>query len=229
MNIVANYFLYFIIYSFVGWFIEVTLKFIDNKKFVNRGFLLGPICPIYGYGFIFIILVVGTKNRDILGIFLKSILVCSVLEYFTSYFMEKIFKARWWDYSKNKFNINGRICLETMLPFGIMGTLVLYFVHPEIIKLVGLLSINIKYIIAVILFIIHLLDNIISFNVMSKIKIQISKQKTDNTTAVKKKVIEWIDQNSYWYRRIKNAFPKFKIMETVKKITDVVKVKPKKQ
>lgn len=227
MNTVANYILYFFIYSFIGWLLEVTCKFIETKKFVNRGFLLGPICPIYGYGFIFIILVVGTHNKDLLGIFLKSILVCSILEYFTSFFMEKIFKARWWDYSKKKFNINGRICLETMLPFGIMGTLVLYFIHPQIISLVGLFSHNIKFIITGFLLIIFILDNIISFKVMSKIKIQIKKQKSDNTTAVKKKVIEWIDQNSLLYRRIKNAFPKFKVIETVKKIKDVVIIKPK--
>lgn len=117
MEVVCRYFLYFIIYSFIGWLIEVVCKSIEYKRFVNRGFLIVPICPIYGYGVLFIILLIGKDTSDILGVFLKSVLICSVLEYFTSYFMEKLFKVRWWDYSKRKFNINGRICLETMIPF----------------------------------------------------------------------------------------------------------------
>ena len=134
-----KYFLYFIIYSFIGWLMEVVLKSKDEHKFVNRGFLIGPICPIYGFGVLLIILLVGNSKSDLLAVFLKSILVCSVLEYFTSYFMEKLFHARWWDYSKNKYNINGRICLETMLPFGILSTIVIYVVHPLVIKFVSLL------------------------------------------------------------------------------------------
>ena len=146
-----KYFLYFIIYSFIGWLMEVVLKSKDEHKFVNRGFLIGPICPIYGFGVLLIILLVGNSKSDLLAVFLKSILVCSVLEYFTSYFMEKLFHARWWDYSKNKYNINGRICLETMLPFGILSTIVIYVVHPLVIKFVSLFS-NTLLIILTILF-----------------------------------------------------------------------------
>ena len=130
---------------------EVVLKSKDEHKFVNRGFLIGPICPIYGFGVLLIILLVGNSKSDLLAVFLKSILVCSVLEYFTSYFMEKLFHARWWDYSKNKYNINGRICLETMLPFGILSTIVIYVVHPLVIKFVSLFS-NTLLIILTILF-----------------------------------------------------------------------------
>ena len=167
MNVITNYFLYFIFYAFIGWLLEVLCKFYTDKKFVNRGFLLGPICPIYGYGVLLMILLIGSNNNDILGIFLKSIFICSVLEYITSFLMEKIFKARWWDYSQKKFNINGRICLETMLPFGLMGTLVLYFVHPKIIYVLSLINPTTKLIIAIILFIIYLIDNFISFKVIS--------------------------------------------------------------
>lgn len=227
MNLVSNYIIYFIIYSFIGWLLEIISKYFEEKKFVNRGFLLGPICPIYGYGVILIILLIGNNSKDILGVFLKSILICSVLEYFTSYIMEKIFKARWWDYSRQKFNINGRICLETMLPFGIMGTLVLCFVHPKVILIVSKLSFNIKVVIAAILLMMYLLDNIISFNVMSKIKLQIKKEKSDNTTVVKKKISEWLQHNTYWYRRIVDAFPKFQIIDKVKKLKDVIIKKPK--
>ena len=140
MLVICRFFLYFIIYSFLGWLIEVGCKSIQYKRFVNRGFLLGPICSIYGYGVLFIVLLIGDDTSDILSVFLKSILICSVLEYFTSYFMEKLFKVRWWDYSNNKFNINGRICLETMIPFGLLGTLVVYVIHPLIVRFVNLFS-----------------------------------------------------------------------------------------
>lgn len=222
MNTFYNYVLYFIIYSLVGWLIEVLLKFIDDKKFVNRGFLLGPICPIYGYGVLLIILLIGCNDNDLLSIFLKSIFICSALEYFTSFIMEKLFKARWWDYSQKRFNINGRICLETMLPFGIGATLILYSIHPKIIYLVGLIPNRIKATLAVTLLVLYLVDNFISMRVMNKIKSQIKKEKTDNTTAIKSKVIEWIDNNSFWYKHIKNAFPKFRIMERVKKLKQVI-------
>ena len=217
MITICKYFLYCIIYSFAGWLMEVICKFIEQKKFINRGFLIGPICPIYGYGILAIILLIGKNATDILSVFLKAILVCSVLEYLTSYFMEKLFKARWWDYSKRRFNLNGRICLETMLPFGILGTTIIYIIHPLVVKFVDLFSSNLIIIIAIILFVIYLADNIITYIVMNKIKLEIKKQNVDNTELIHKKVIEWLDSNSYLYRHIKSAFPKFRINEKVLK------------
>ena len=204
MLVICRFFLYFIIYSFLGWLIEVGCKSIQYKRFVNRGFLLGPICPIYGYGVLFIVLLIGDDTSDILSVFLKSILICSVLEYFTSYFMEKLFKVRWWDYSNNKFNINGRICLETMIPFGLLGTLVVYVIHPLIVRFVNLFSSNMIITIAIVLFIIYILDNILSFNVMNKIKKEIKKYSGDSTEIIKRKVTNWLEANSFLYRHLKN-------------------------
>ena len=137
MSTVLNYLFYFFVYSFMGWLLEVAVRFKEEKKFVNRGFLLGPICPIYGYAMVALVLLVGTKGQDILSIFLMTVFVCATLEYFTSLIMEKLFKARWWDYSNKKFNINGRICLEVMFEFGIMGTLALYFLQPNFSKFIN--------------------------------------------------------------------------------------------
>ena len=215
MGFIFKYFLYFIIYSFIGWSLEVICKFFEFKRYINRGFLIGPICPIYGYGVLAIILLIGRNTSDILSVFLKSILVCSLLEYFTSYFMEKLFKARWWDYSQRRFNINGRICLETMLPFGILGTTVVYLIHPIIIKFVNIFNSTTTIVISIIIFIIYLIDNIISFNVMNKIKNEIKKHKVDNTELIRKKVFSWLENNSVLYRHIKEAFPKFIIYNTV--------------
>ena len=214
-----KYFLYFIIYSFIGWLMEVVLKSKDEHKFVNRGFLIGPICPIYGFGVLLIILLVGNSKSDLLAVFLKSILVCSVLEYFTSYFMEKLFHARWWDYSKNKYNINGRICLETMLPFGILSTIVIYVVHPLVIKFVSLFSNTLLIILTILFGILFIVDNIVSFNVMFNIKKEFHKIKKDNTNYIKEKVSKWLEENTYLYKRIIYAFPNFKIKNIIKKMS----------
>ena len=222
MDIIYKYFLYFIIYSFIGWLMEVMCKLFEYKRFINRGFLIGPICPIYGFGVLFIILLIGNDRSDVLAVFLKAILICSVLEYLTSYFMEKLFKARWWDYSDKLFNINGRICLQTMLPFGILGTLVIYIIHPLIVKFIALFNPILIMIIAIILFILYLTDMIISFNVMNKIKNQIKNQKTDNTEKIRKIVLKWIDSNSALYRHIKDAYPKFKVSKVINKIKKMV-------
>lgn len=216
MNTVLNFIIYFFIYSLMGWLLEVGTKFVTTGKFVNRGFLIGPICPIYGYCMVLLTLLIGTGDKDILSIFLKSILVCSLIEYGTSYIMEKVFKARWWDYSNKRFNINGRICLETMLPFGIMGTLALYFLQPAFHDFVGIFSYNIKLITAAVSFVLYLFDNFISFKVMKKIKIQIKKQKEDNTTVIKTQVTEWINSHSFLYKHFIKAFPNFKIINRVK-------------
>lgn len=224
MNTVLNFIMYFFIYAFMGWVLEVICKLIETKKFVNRGFLIGPICPIYGSCMVLMTLLIGTGDKDILSIFLKSILVCSTSEYITSYVMEKIFKARWWDYSRRRFNINGRICLETMIPLGIMSTLALYFIQPKFHDFVALFNYNFKFYLVIILVVIFLLDNIVSFKVMKKIKIQIKKQREDNTIAIKTQVTEWINQHSFLYKHIIKAFPKFKIIEKVRKILPIKEI-----
>lgn len=217
MDLISIYFLYFIIYSFIGWCLEVFDKFFEFKRFINRGFLIGPICPIYGFSVLFILLLIGDNSNDLLSVFLKSVFICSLLEYITSYLMEKLFKARWWDYSKYKFNINGRICLETTLPFGILGCVMVYIIHPIIIRLVTAINPLLQLIITLILFVIFIIDNIISFNVMNKIKNEIIKQAADNTEMIKKKVLEFIDKRAGIYKHVKNAFPKFEIYKKLER------------
>ena len=189
---------------------EVILKSIENKKFINRGFLIGPICPIYGYGWLFIIILLKRFTSNIFILFLSSILVCSVLEYMTSLVMEKLFKARWWDYSKRKFNLNGRICLNTMIPFGILGIIMMYIINPFLEAKLLLINENIKIILAIVLLIIYIIDNIISFRLMFKISKTIKKIALDNTEEITKKVKEIILSKSYLYRRIIESFPNLK-------------------
>lgn len=200
----------FLIYSFCGWLIETVLGIIQNKKFVNRGFLIGPYCPIYGVGVILITLLLSKYSDDIVALFFLSAILCGTLEYFTSFIMEKLFKARWWDYSNMKYNINGRICLETLVLFGIAGVLINHFVNPIFIDMITKLPNMFLDIFSRVFLFTFLLDLILSFNIMNSIKsvtVSVSNQVKDNTEDISRKVREIIMEKSMPYRRILNAFP----------------------
>ena len=203
-------FVSFIIYSVLGWLMEVICKLIDSKKFVNRGFMIGPLCPIYGVGSISLILLLDNYKNNPLILFLMAILICSVIEYSISYIMEKIFNARWWDYSNKKININGRICLDTMIPFGILGVLVVYFINPFINKLLLKIPINILNILFYSLLIIFVIDFIISFVIIFKFKNTLKKTEKDSTEEISNKVKEVFLSKGLLYRRLVKAFPDFK-------------------
>ncbi len=209
INVVAKYFILFMIYSFIGWCMEVLTVLIPKKKFVNRGFLIGPYCPIYGYGCLLIIILLKNNLDDPLALFLKAIVICSLLEYFTSFFMEKLFNARWWDYSNKKFNINGRICLETMLPFGILACLVMYVLNPFFESKINLLPDLAVLIIAGILFVIYLVDNIVSFKIISGFSKTVKKVAKDSTEEITNKVRNVLKQKNILTKRLTEAFPKF--------------------
>ena len=205
-------FLLFITYSFIGWCMEVGCKLVELKKFINRGFLIGPYCPIYGWGCILIILLLNKYTDDPLVLFIMAIVICSILEYFTSYYMEKLFKARWWDYSRRKFNINGRICLETMIPFGLLGCLIMYFVNPFFVSIYSKIPSNILIIISSVLFTIFLTDNIISYTIMFKMKIPKIKISKDNTEEITEYVRSILAKRSFLYKRLMKAYPNMKIL-----------------
>ena len=223
---VRIYFLLFIIYSMLGWCMEVTWGLIEHKKFINRGFLIGPYCPIYGYGAILITFLLKKYVDDAFTLFIMAILVCGILEYATSYFMEKIFKARWWDYSKTKFNINGRICLETIIPFGLLGLLIMYVTNPFFIEKIEQLPeiwLNILFWLLLILFI---TDNIVSTVVISYINkaLKFIGKELDNTEEITKKIREVLKQKSPLHRRLANAYPKFEAVKIkIKEKTEEIK------
>ena len=209
MNEIYYYFLLFLIYSFIGWLIEVIGKLIEKHKFINRGFLIGPICPIYGHGCLLMILTLSRYKDNPLTLFICAIFICSLLEYFTSYFMEKIFKARWWDYSTKRFNLNGRICAETMIPFGILGTLVICVINPIFEYLLNLFNFETIKITAVVLFIIYLIDNIISLTIMFGFKGTLKTVEKDGTEEITKKVKKILINKNVLYKRLVEAFPNF--------------------
>ena len=209
MNEIYYYFLLFLIYSFIGWLIEVIGKLIEKHKFINRGFLIGPICPIYGHGCILMILTLSRYKDNPLTLFIYAIFICSLLEYFTSYFMEKIFKARWWDYSTKRFNLNGRICAETMIPFGILGTLVICVINPIFEYLLNLFNFETIKITAIVLFIIYIIDYTISLTIMFGFKGTLKTVEKDGTEEITKKVKKILINKNVLYKRLVEAFPNF--------------------
>lgn len=217
MNI-CYYFILFIIYSFIGWIIEVINVLIHDKKFVNRGFLIGPWLPIYGTGAILVILLLNKYLEMPIVLFVMSMVVCALIEYFSSFIMEKLFNTRWWDYSTKKFNINGRICLETMIPFGLACMLLMYVVNPLISKWIFKIPTKVAIIIVILLGIAFLIDFIVSFKIISKFKStqkNIRKDSTEKITEYVKKEI--LKKQKVLYTRLVNAFPKLKILKKYNK------------
>lgn len=208
-------FILFIIYSFIGWFLEVTIVSLNNRKLTSRGFLIGPWCPIYGFGAILIFIMLRKYYEDPVALFVMSFLICSVLEYFTSYIMEKLFKTRWWDYSDKKYNLNGRISLISSLFFGFLGLIITYLLNPAIISLINKIPENILNIIGIILLIIFIIDIIVSVNVIFKLK-NIASSK-DATIKIHKAMKKYLETKSILIKRLVNAFPNFKI-ETIKQL-----------
>ncbi len=138
MNI-FNLIFYFFFYSFIGWFTESCYCSLRPKKWVNRGFLRGPICPIYGTGALVLMLLIMPLREITHNIYLNEVIVffvglvvCDIVEYLTSFIMEKLFHARWWDYSNKKFNLHGRICLTHTLYWGTGACVFSYIVQPII-------------------------------------------------------------------------------------------------
>lgn len=202
-----EYFLAFMIYSFFGWCMEVLLVFIENKKFVNRGFLLGPYCPIYGHGCLLIVLLLRRYMDNPLVLFVLAMVLCMSLEYLTSYLMELVFKARWWDYSDKKYNINGRVCLETAIPFGILGSLIMYLVHPFVMGIVSKFSKVSLLVVGGILLFIYFADNIVSLCAVSKINRFEFKKYKDSTEDITNMVREYLAKQTFLTKRLVKAFP----------------------
>ena len=216
---IDKYIILFFAFSFLGWLMEVMVVIFKERKIVNRGFLIGPCCPIYGFGgLIMTLLLQNIKNNPIL-LFLLSLLICSVLEYETSYVMEKLFHARWWDYSNRKFNINGRICLTNMIAFGLLGCLIIYILDPIYFEKIKYLSTKILNIICIILLALFLIDSIFSIKIIKNIKL-IKKNMKDNTEEITRRVKEILIEKSALTRRIVEAFPNMMVIkEKIKRIS----------
>ena len=213
LNNLEIYILLFFSYSFIGWLMEVFVKLIQFKRFINRGFLIGPYCPIYGWGAILITLLLKKYLNDPFVLFVFGMLICSILEYTTSYFMEKIFNARWWDYSTKRFNINGRICLETMIPFGLLGMIIMYVINPFLINIYKSINLTLMTSICFGSIIIYITDNILSIIALNLVKNDGDLSQLDNTEEISKKVKRILSNKNWKVRRLIKAFPSVKFID----------------
>ena len=229
------YIILFAIYSVIGWIMEITLGLAQKRKFVNRGFLIGPYCPIYGFGGVAITILLSNfmitidKVSLIDSIWISSIVImfiCGALEYITSYVMEKLFHARWWDYKNFKFNINGRICLETLIPFTIIGQIILRYASPTFINILSNMPSIWLHILTGTFLVIFITDISISYNIIRSFK-KVSNEAKDNTEEITKKVKEIISK-TWRGKRLISAFPNLDIEVIREKIRKKVEESKKK-
>lgn len=216
----TNLIILFFSFSVLGWMIEVSLKFIDFGRFINRGFFIGPYCPIYGLGSILIILVTQNfREHSPALVFLISLLVCGLVEYLVSYFLEARYHARWWDYSNRPMNLNGRIWIGNLVLFGLGGLAIDRVFEPWIMDGLALMPLVWKQGLALAIVLVMLVDLILSYFVMKLVKVNVEGSKADNTQAIRQEMKILVTNKNILYRRFINAYP------DVKYRTDRIKAK----
>lgn len=155
---VVEWFLWLIIYSFLGWAYESILCSVQERKLINRGFLNGPICPVYGFGALVSIVFLYQRTDNIFLLFFAGVFLTCTVEYITSVLLEKLFNMRWWDYSDYSFNMQGRICLMGAVVFGVMSVLIVKYIHPFVSKSIGSLPDKILIALGIMIIIVMMLD-----------------------------------------------------------------------
>lgn len=199
----------FFLYSFIGYILEViNVSLVEDRIVLSRGYLIGPYLPIFGFGALIIVDYLEKYKNDILTIFLLGLVTCCVIEYLTSLLMEKIFHLRWWDYSHKKFNINGRICLENGIYFGVGSVLLVRYIQPLLIQKIMTLSDMTICILGNILLSIIIIDFIWSTYITLQLKIDVEYySKMDATKIVKSEIGKIIKKHSIFRKRIIDAYP----------------------
>ena len=208
---IENTILLFFACAFLGWVMEVVCQFVQFRRFINRGFLIGPYCPIYGFGAVLISRLLSRFAGDPMAVFALALIVCGSLEYLTSYAMEKLFHARWGDYSQKPFNLNGRICAGTLIPFGLLGLMIVYWVKPFFFAGFAALSVQVRSVLCGVLSALMLSDLIISANVLGKIRIAANLNHADNTESITLAVREKLIEQGMLVRRTLRAYPYAKL------------------
>lgn len=205
---------YFIIYSFIGWIAEVIFAYYETKEFVNRGFLYGPFCPIYGVGALFLIIFLEPFTNNTPLLLIGAFIFPSLVEYIVGFFLETLFNTSWWDYSDYKFNLHGRICLLFSFAWWVVSLFFLYIFHPKVIKIyVDLVPLKIGHIILCALILYFLVDFILTLISLLQFKelifelIDVTKELNIRSEIVKK---------------LKDSFAALEITSTAKQLSQKV-------
>lgn len=189
--------LYFFVYGFLGWCTEVIFAAFKQHRFVNRGFLNGPICPIYGVGVTLVIACLEAFQSNLLLLYISSVILVTVLEGVTGWAMDKLFHNKWWDYSKLPFNIGGYVCLLFSLIWGVACVFIVYFVHPLIHQVLSLIPHTAGIALIAILVIALLSDMIVTTSAIVKFNqyLELLKHITDELHAISNQIGSELYQN----------------------------------
>ena len=210
MSLLIDYILLFFTFSFLGWCIEVTLKFFQYHRFINRGFLAGPCLPIYGSGAVLITLAVGSLSplETAYGTtFAISFLLCGLLEYASSFFLEKRFHTRWWDYSRKPMNLHGRVWIGNLLLFGLGGVLIWHLLDPLLLAVFDRVPLPLREWMAGALSALFLADYIMSHFVLKLVKLGVERSEADSTEEIGREIRLLLHDRSVFHRRFADAYP----------------------
>ena len=162
MDNIHRIFFYMILYSFSGWVLESIYKSFLEKQPVNSGFLKGPFCPIYGFGALIMLFALNSLKGNIILLFTVSFVVLTIWEYIAGIILEKVFKTKYWDYTNNRFNINGRVCLLNSFFWGVLGVVFINYVHPFVENYIQMIPTNILLYVNIVVYILIGIDLIIT-------------------------------------------------------------------
>ena len=205
-----NLVLLFFAYAFLGWCMEVTLKYFQFHRFINRGFLTGPWLPIYGSGAALITVVIkglAPLEFSVGTTFAVSFLLCGFLEYMTSYVLEKRFHARWWDYGQKPMNLHGRVWIGNLILFGLGGVVIVDLINPLLLRLSEHMSFPLREIMAISLSVVFIADYVMSHFVLKLVKTSVELSEADDTEAISKEVRLLLSDRSVFHRRFAEAYP----------------------
>ena len=164
----------FFIYAFLGWCTEVSYAALNTGKFVNRGFLNGPVCPIYGFGVVIVLACLIPLKHNFILLFLGSVVLTSALEWLTGFVLEKLFHQRWWDYSDKPFNLSGYICLQFSIAWGFACLFVVDILHPSIEFLIRLVPHTLGWILLSLFAAVMAVDLVATVRTIAKINRRLS-------------------------------------------------------
>ena len=202
--------LLFFAYALLGWCIEVTLKYFQFHRFINRGFLTGPWLPIYGSGAVLITLAVdglAPLESSVGTTFALSFVLCGTVEYLTSFALEKRYHARWWDYSQKPMNLHGRVWIGNLILFGLGGVLIAKVLNPVFLGVFGMLTLSGREILAAGLGGLFLADCVMSHFVLKLVKTGVESSEADNTEEISREVRLLLRDRSVFHRRFADAYP----------------------
>ena len=214
MQLFYQFVLLIFIFSVIGWLMEVILKYIQYHRFINRGFMIGPYCPIYGFGVAGVTILVGGfigRQGTIPETFWAGFVICGFLEYMTSYYMEKMFHARWWDYSNKPMNLHGRIWIGNLILFGIASVLIVRWIAPHYFDFVVKINPTLLAILSWIILVVMISDFSISHILMNVVKKEIDTFEGDDTEEISQEIHALLRNKNALIRRIHEAYPDFRV------------------